>query len=100
MGTSEVLVKAKHLVNGDTVWIDRTLGQVDYVHILFDRHEVIWANGVEAESYHPGPETMDDAMRDELLAIFPELDPTAAMGPAARSDTRAHEARALFDLAD
>ncbi len=96
MGTSEVLVAAKHLVNGQSVWVDRHRATIDYVHILFDRHEVVWANGVEAESYHPGPETLDTAMRRELLALFPELAPEAAIGPSARSGACAHEALALF----
>lgn len=49
LGRSEVLVKAKYLVNGTTV---RQLdgGFVDYFQLLFDQHEIIYAEGIAAES--------------------------------------------------
>ncbi|TYB87712.1 Hint domain-containing protein [Oceaniovalibus sp. ACAM 378] len=48
-GRAEVLVKAKYLLNGDTV--TRTDGGfVDYFQLLFDRHEIIYAEGIAAES--------------------------------------------------
>ena len=48
-GRAEVLVRAKHLINDDTV--ERTDGGfVDYFQILFDRHEIIYAEGIAAES--------------------------------------------------
>ncbi|SLN44450.1 Hom_end-associated Hint [Pseudoruegeria aquimaris] len=49
LGRSEVLVKAKHLVNGDTVY-RQDGGFVDYFQILFDRHHIIYAEGIAAES--------------------------------------------------
>ena len=48
-GRAEVLIKAKYLLNDDTV--TRTDGGfVDYFQILFDRHEIIYAEGIAAES--------------------------------------------------
>ncbi len=47
-----------------------------YVHLLFDRHEIVCANGLWSESYHPGPETMngfDVEAEAELRRLFPEL---------------------------
>ena len=48
-GRSEVLVKVRHLVNGDTVY-RRDGGFVDYFQLLFDQHQIIYAEGIAAES--------------------------------------------------
>lgn len=48
-GRAEVLVKAKLLVNGQNV-IQTEGGFVDYFQILFDSHEIIYAEGIAAES--------------------------------------------------
>jgi hypothetical protein len=48
-GRAEVLVKAEYLLNGDSV--TRTHGGfVDYFQLLFQRHEIIYAEGIAAES--------------------------------------------------
>lgn len=97
-GVREVLVAAKHLLNGDTVYAEEG-GEVEYHHILFDRHEIITANGAAAESLHPGKESVDGfgaEAREEIFSIFPELrDDPDAYGPAARSSLRAFEAHVL-----
>lgn len=48
-GRSEVLVRARHLVNGDTV-VQEAGGFVDYFQLLFDRHQIIYAEGIAAET--------------------------------------------------
>lgn len=48
-GQSELLVKARHLVNGDSVTVQDG-GFVDYFQLLFDRHHIIYAEGIAAES--------------------------------------------------
>ncbi len=48
-GRSELLVKARHLVNGDTVVVQDG-GFVDYFQLLFDSHQIIYAEGIAAES--------------------------------------------------
>ena len=48
-GRSEVLVQAKHLVNGETV-VQSDGGFVEYFQLLFDQHEIIYAEGIAAES--------------------------------------------------
>ena len=94
-GESEVLVAAKHLVDGCDVIQDPT-GDVVYIHLLFDRHEVIYANGAATESFHPGSEgvaAVDDAAREELFAIFPELrSDLSRYGYTARRCLRSREA--------
>lgn len=97
-GEAEVLVAAKALVNDTTIRIEEG-GEVDYFHILFDRHEIIFANGAACESFHPGQQgwkALDDATRDEILDLFPELagDPET-YGEAARLSLKDYEGRIL-----
>ncbi|MBB5723339.1 hypothetical protein FHS72_002979 [Loktanella ponticola] len=94
-GESEVLIAAKHLLDGRDV-IRQDGGQVTYIHVLFDSHEVIYANGAATESFHPGDEGIagiDDAARAELFTIFPELRADISRyGQTARRCLRKHEA--------
>jgi len=48
-GRSEVLVKVRHLINGDSVY-QKDGGFVDYFQILFDDHQIIYAEGIAAET--------------------------------------------------
>ncbi len=97
-GEDEVLVAAKHLVNGDTIH-RLPVPQVDYHHFLCDEHEIVLAEGLLSESFHPGDYIMmaDAGIRDELLALFPELDPVPGKGGrvTARRVLRAVEAQLL-----
>ena len=98
-GSHELLVAARDLVDGKRVRI-REGGRVEYVHILFDDHQVVWSEGLLTESFLPGPQTthcFDAARIAEICAIFPELDPKtgAGYGPAARPALKRHEARLL-----
>lgn len=99
-GSDEVLVAAKDLVNDMTV---RRIegGTVTYVHILFDRHQVIWSNGLATESFLPGPQTsavFEQDIIDEICTVFPELNAFTGAGysAAARRTLKRHEARVLF----
>ena len=47
-GRHEVLVRARHLVNGDSVLRDSG-GFVDYFQILFDAHQIIYAEALRLE---------------------------------------------------
>jgi hypothetical protein len=74
-GTDAVLVPALRFLGRAGVTRAEG-GTVEYHHLLFDRHEVIRAEGVETESFCPGPEGLrglDEPARQELLALFPEL---------------------------
>ncbi|WP_299826955.1 Hint domain-containing protein [uncultured Roseobacter sp.] len=48
-GRSELLVKARHLVNGQSVTVQQG-GFIDYFQLLFDTHQIIYAEGIAAES--------------------------------------------------
>ena len=97
-GESEVLVSAKHLIDGMDVTQDEG-EQVTYIHMLFDRHEVIYAEGAATESFHPGDigfSAVSDAAREELFAIFPELRADQNhYGNTARRCLKAHEAKLI-----
>ncbi len=97
----EVLAPAKGLINDYSVTVDYGVKYTDYIHILFDRHEIIFANGAATESFHPGHMAMsalDAAPRKELFDIFPELQSdTSNYGPAARKVLQVTETVALGD---
>lgn len=98
-GETEVLAPAKGLLDDHRVTIDYGLKETTYIHILFDRHEIIWANGTPTESFHPGHHAMDtieQAARDELYEIFPELrDSPTNYGPAVRLSLRVRDTQSL-----
>mgnify|MGYP001401912602 CR=1 FL=1 len=63
-GRHEVLVKVRHLINGDTVF-QQDGGFVDYFQLLFDQHQIIYAEGIAAESLLIDPRTRN-ALPDHL----------------------------------
>ena len=70
----EVLVPAKHLVNGTTI-TQEPCQSVDYYHVLLDSHALIQSNGIWTESFRPGPEALqclDAKARDDLFAAAPD----------------------------
>lgn len=96
---SEVLVAARDLINGHTIDVDTTVREVTYVHLLLEQHQVIWANGVETESFHPAHaalSALDDMDRKRLLRRLPSIehDP-ASYGAFARRNLSASEAAIL-----
>lgn len=97
-GTHEMLASAASLVNDSSIIVQKT-DKVEYFHLLFDRHEIIFSNGAATESFHPGEtdlSTMAKAARAEIYALFPELKTkVGAFGPPARKTMQAHEAELL-----
>lgn len=55
-GRAEVLLKARHLVNGRSVVLQKG-GFVDYYQILFDAHQIVFAEGIAAETLRIDPRT-------------------------------------------
>lgn len=75
-GAPEVLAAARQLLELDGVEIAGDVESVEYFHILFDRHEVVSANGALSESLYPGPMAMKGVgpvARREITELFPEL---------------------------
>ncbi len=97
-GERDVLISAVHFVNGRDIRIEEG-GTITYVHILFDTHQIVLAEGVEAESFHPSLRNIDGlttAARAELLALFPELGAGGLYGPTVHPALTGREARALL----
>lgn len=81
-GRSELLVRARHLVNGDTVRIAEG-GFVDYFQILFDTHQIIFAEGISAETMQVDQRTHP---------VLPNEVSQALGAPAGKPETARHQA--------
>lgn len=71
-----MLIAARQLLQLDGIDIAADLEEVHYVHILFDRHEVVNSNGAPTESLYAGTQALRSvgpAAREEIFALFPEL---------------------------
>jgi hypothetical protein len=97
--TPEVLVAAEDLINDSTITVDHQLREVTYVHILLEQHNVVWANGLETESFHPSNtamDTVDPAQRDVLKEILPDIEANPqGYGDYARRNISTSEAAIL-----
>lgn len=97
----EVLVAAKHLTGLDGV-IQVQTGAVSYLHLMFDQHEVVLADGAWSESFQPGDHSLRGIggdQRAEVLTLFPELETLAGLDSygSARVSLKRHEAQILVD---
>ena len=86
-GSREVLVAARQLLELDGVEVVEDGRGIDYWHFMCDQHEVVYAEGLEAETLFTGPEALKaipKECRDELFALFPGLcdAPPTARTPA------------------
>lgn len=72
------LVRAKHLVEVPKSGIRVAAGKksVTYIHLMFDTHQIVFAEGTPSESFYPGPmaqRMVDPAARAELSTLFPDV---------------------------
>lgn len=103
VGEEEVLVRAHHLVGRPGI-LEVLRPRVTYVHLLFERHEIILGDGAWSESLQPGLQSLrgfGSPERDEILRLFPSLATEAGLAgfTAARATLRAHEARLMLRTA-
>ncbi|MDN5785537.1 Hint domain-containing protein [Pseudorhodobacter sp.] len=86
-GAREVLLPAIRLVGLPGITLDARPQPVEYVHLLFDRHQIVFAEGAPSESLLLGPEALrllpDDA-RLEIEILFPEAAQRGALSVPAR----------------
>ena len=90
-------VVAGDLVNDLSIRVCE-VGDVDYVHILFDSHQVMFSHGLATERFLPGPQgisSLEQAIVDEICTIVQELNPCtgAGYGPAVRRVLKGNEAQ-------
>ena len=98
--TEEVLVAAKDLVNGRTIVSDHRVREITYHHLLLENHQILFANGIESESYHPANTSLDAVAEDQRHALLDAVpvvqdDPTA-YGEYVRRNLSASEAAILM----
>ena len=97
----ETFLSAKLLAEIDNTCkaLTRVNGAVTYVHLMTEKHQVIYAEGIATETFWPGPEAIRGLSvqnMKELLELFPELALAyASKGPQGRR----HASKAYGDLA-
>lgn len=75
-GSGEVLVAASALVNGTSIAFTQAETALPYFQILFDKHEIIRANGAPCASFYPSAPALaglDPKARIDLQMQFPEI---------------------------
>ncbi|WP_198645404.1 Hint domain-containing protein [Thalassobius sp. I31.1] len=73
---SEVLVAAGKLTDLPGIYVDKSEPEVEYFHVLLDRHDIIFAEGSETESLFTGAHALDmlsPEYYNEVMTLFPEL---------------------------
>ncbi len=99
-GEAEVLAPAIHFLGQPGVARDAAAAGVRYIHLMFDRHEIVRSNGLWSESFQPGAATlssMDAAVREELFTLFPGLSvPGGLPYPAARLTLKRYEVHQIL----
>jgi hypothetical protein len=71
--TDEVLVTARDLVNDGSIYIDRSMREVQYIHMLLPSHEIVFANGVQSESFHPASAGLDHLAPLDRARLFSQV---------------------------
>ncbi len=87
-GSTTVLVAAIRLTKLPGIYIESTVESVEYFHLIFEKHEVIFAEGAPTESFLMNSETqrtLTTAKRDEFASLFPEVDGTVCFGAPAHT---------------
>ena len=101
-GEAQALVPARDLVNGRDIE-RRTGGWVTYAHLLFDQHQIVFAEGAPSESLHPGVcalDALEQEARAEVIALFPDLaNDVESYGPAAATVVKGYQATCISRLA-
>jgi len=86
-GAEEVLISAIKLTELPGIDLAPLEGPVTYFHMLFDQHEIVYAEGTPAESLHTGAEALKTLPREsieEIHSLFPELKQNDTRRPTAR----------------
>lgn len=96
MDGEERLVRARHLARlpGGKARVANGSRSCTYIHLMFEEHQIVFANGAACESFFPGRAAigvLPIPMRREFARLFPDLtdpDVEAAYGATARKFAR------------
>ena len=86
-GMREILVPARQLLSVKGIEVAEDVTFVEYYHLLFDRHQIIFAAGAPMETLFTGPEALKSISaeaQEEIFQILPQLaglDPTRLPDP-------------------
>ncbi|MFZ3582024.1 Hint domain-containing protein [Loktanella sp. DJP18] len=99
----EVLVTARDLVDDATILRDRTPREVVYIHMMLPQHQIVFANNVPTESFHPASAALASMGQDDQDRLFdrmPDLrgDPHAYGGHARRVLSVSEAAVLQYDI--
>lgn len=86
-GQTDILVSALKLTALPGIHIDEEIAQITYVHLLFDQHEVVFAEGAPSESLLLQAEALaalSPEALDEIRLMFPDL----GDGPDSMADSK------------
>jgi len=75
-GTDTSLVAAIRLIDLPGINIDKSFNSVEYFHLAFKQHEVIFAEGAPTESFLPSIEAkniLSGKQWEELYTLFPDV---------------------------
>ncbi len=74
LGTEAALAPVTMRADGEQVIEISPVSAMRVYHLSFDAHHIIFANGLEVESFHPGPDatySLSEEMRAQFLSLFP-----------------------------
>lgn len=97
-GAHEVLLPAIRLVGLPGITLETGAQSVEYVHLLFDRHQIVFAEGAPSESLLLGPEAMrmlPDEARQEIGTLFPKAAQRISLFMPARLIPQRHRQKFL-----
>ncbi|MBT8475073.1 MAG: hypothetical protein HKO95_10825 [Rhodobacteraceae bacterium] len=96
LGCEAALAPVSSLEDGMGVVALNPVSPMRVYHLAFDSHQVILANGIEVESYHPGPDahySMSSELRELFVSLFPHIENLQGFGRVLwpRFETTDHE---------
>jgi hypothetical protein len=89
-GQTDILVSALKLTALPGIHLD----EIDYIHLLFDQHEVVFAEGAPSESlllHSEALAALSPEAVEEIRILFPELAQAGQFGPDARLIPKGHQ---------
>ena len=97
-GENEVLISAIALTEMPGIYVDEQANSVEYFHIAFENHEIVFAEGALTESLYLGPNTFEalpEEAVEELKSIFPQLNESIVPLDSARFIPETKDQKAL-----